>query len=281
MAKKRKVNKDLDHIYNYKNELTEQLSDITRLLKESNKSIARYKDKDDKNLCVYSSTIKGKENYYIYDKRTKKKSYVKREDEKNLKKYIQRDYDLAVNDKLKKIQNSLLRLLKIYDIEEIYNTYEGLKKSKKEMVVPIIKSKEEYIEEWYKLHPAMQNTYPQDGQYKTNNNEYVRSKSEKIIADLLFKYNIPYAYEPRLELSNFSTVYPDFAALNLRTGHTYYWEHLGLISEYDYATKNFSKIQDYIGNGLFPGKDLILSMESEGVNLDIKTVERMIESYLL
>ncbi|SFH72967.1 hypothetical protein SAMN04487830_106120 [Pseudobutyrivibrio sp. OR37] len=72
----------------------------------------------------------------------------------------------------------------------------------------------------------------------------VRSKSEKIIADALEKYNVPYQYEPMLELG-YNTIYPDFVVLNLRTRKTVYWEHLGLVSDIEYSTAFYYEQRGY------------------------------------
>ena len=53
----------------------------------------------------------------------------------------------------------------------------------------------------------------------TEKGEYVRSKSEKIIADTLTKNNINYVYELPLRLKGYGTVKPDFTVLNKRTRH--------------------------------------------------------------
>ena len=45
--------------------------------------------------------------------------------------------------------------------------------------------------------------------YITDAGERVRSKSELVIANLLYKNNIPYMYECPLKINN-NTVYPDF-----------------------------------------------------------------------
>lgn len=116
--------------------------------------------------------------------------------------------------------------------------------------------------------------------YYTSRGGFVRSKSEKIIADALEKYNIPYQYEPVLELG-YNTVYPDFVVLNVRTRKTIYWEHLGIVSDMEYATKNFIKIQNYEKNGYLLGKDLIITMESSDIPMNIKLVEQKIKEFLL
>ncbi|WP_155895271.1 hypothetical protein [Lachnospira multipara] len=270
---------ELKYLYDFRNELEEQLELITTLMRKSRKNLMKYKDMD--NTSVYISKSNGCIQFYLYDKYNKKKNYVRKSDVKNIKKYIQRDYDVRVNEVLSNIHASLTQIVEQCNVDDIYKEYENLDNKRKNIVIPIINTRQEYIDEWYTLYPGMQNTFPIEGTYVTEKNEKVRSKSEKIIADMLYKYDIPYVYEPRLELSPFTAVFPDFAIMNKRTGKTYYWEHLGLVSDIDYAIKNFLKLQEYISNGVFPGRDLILSIESENKSLDVISVDKMIKEYLL
>ncbi len=52
--------------------------------------------------------------------------------------------------------------------------------------------------------------------FYTHKGERVRSKSEVIIANLLYKYQIPYRYEFPLTIKDFGITYPDFLILNVR-----------------------------------------------------------------
>ena len=62
----------------------------------------------------------------------------------------------------------------------------------------------------------------------------VRSKSEVIIADILYKLGIPYVYEKKLKTRE-GAVYPDFTVRHPYEGNTYYLEHAGMLDKADYA----------------------------------------------
>ena len=117
--------------------------------------------------------------------------------------------------------------------------------------------------------------------YTTERGENVRSKSELIIANMLNKYDIPYQYEAKLVLSGGKVIYPDFTILNVSKRKTVYWEHLGLVSEIDYAEKNYLKLINYEKNDIILGDNLIVTMELGGVALDTELVKRKIEMFLL
>ena len=67
----------------------------------------------------------------------------------------------------------------------------------------------------------------------TQKGEPVISKSEVIIANILYSYEqkgmLTYAYENRLVLNSGRTLKPDFTIVDLQTGRRFYWEHLGLL----------------------------------------------------
>ncbi len=263
---------------NYKNKLEEQLQQLNSLIKRSNKNIAKYKDLGQGSIHV--SRCRGNSQYYYIDKTLGIRKYMGADKEKEIKKYIQRDYEFVLNKKLKELHKRLQKFISLYDIKEIFDVYDSLIDGRKEYVTPLIEPNEMFIEKWLEQHPGQQNSFPEEGIYQTNRGEMVRSKSEKIIADALAKYNVPYQYEPLLELG-YNTIYPDFVILNVRTHKTIYWEHLGIVSDIEYATKNFKKIQDYEKNGYIQGRDLITTMESSDAPIDVRLVEEKIKEFLL
>ncbi len=263
---------------NYKQELEEQLRELDALINLNKKNLAKFKKLPD--TGVKSSTVRGCDQFYLIDKVSGKRTYAGKEKSKLVHGLIQRDYAIAIDKKLIDLRKRLYKFITKYDIYEVEAIYEELSSSRKKIVVPVIEPENAFIEKWLENHPGQQNTYPKEGIYQTNRGEMVRSKSEKIIADALDKYNIPYQYEPMLELG-YNTIYPDFVTLNIRTRQTKYWEHLGIVSDIEYATKNFKKIQDYEKNGYLLGRDLITTMESAEAPIDVKLVEEKIKEFLL
>ena len=259
--------------------LIEKQMAINELLQKSQKNLAKYRGLPNKR--IRSSTSNNCVQYYFVDPETGESKYAKNDEYTLVKKIIQRDYEVAVNSKLKKMEKEIEKTIKRCDFEDIHSIYNKLPLSKRNIVVPIVETDEMYIERWKLEHTGNQNTFFEDGKIQTNNGERVRSKSEKIIADLFEKYNVPYVYEPYLELSIGHIVYPDFAVLNVRERKTIYWEHLGLIDNEDYAKKNMLKIYDYSRSGYHLGENLILSMETSETPLNSKDVIHNIVNYCI
>ena len=263
---------------NYREELEKQLRELDDLIKLNEKNLAKLKDLPEHG--IKASTVRGCNQYYLTEKGTGKRKYAGKDKSKLVKNLIQRDYVNAVNNKLLCLRKVLIKFIANYDISEIQAVYENLPSARKSIVTPLIEPDDIYIQNWLEKHPGQQNPFPEDGIYQTNRGEMVRSKSEKIIADALDKYNVPYQYESMLELG-YSTVYPDFVALNTITRKTIYWEHLGILSDMDYATKNFKKIHSYEKNGYLQGRGLITTMESSDAPIDVRLVEEKIREFLL
>ena len=78
--------------------------------------------------------------------------------------------------------------------------------------------------------------------------EYVRSKSEVIIANELLRHNISYEYEQKLPAKdNSDWILPDFTIQY--EGDTWYWEHLGRLKDPEYGGQWERKKQWYALNG--------------------------------
>ncbi len=154
--------------------------------------------------------------------------------------------------------------------------YQKLCDGRKALVKPILLSDEEYADAWLKQRSENKNGFENDTELYTEQNEHVRSKSEILIADKLFRRNIPYKYEEELVLEG-KSFFPDFTILQQDTRRVYYWEHLGMMDDAGYADKVFDKLETYSRNGIVQGINLILTFEGGGNSLSTKMVERIIE----
>jgi len=91
--------------------------------------------------------------------------------------------------------------------------------------------------------------------------EYVRSKSEVIIANELLRHNISYEYEQQLYAKDHSDwVLPDFTIQY--EGDTWYWEHLGRLKDPEYVAQWERKMQWYARNGY--DSRLVITEEVKG-----------------
>ena len=103
--------------------------------------------------------------------------------------------------------------------------------------------------------------------YQTLSGHMVRSKSEVIIANILFERKIPFEYEAELLIDG-DQFSPDFTIK--WKGKTYYWEHLGLLEQEQY--KSEWEIKKAMYKKHFPGR-LITTTESAVLS---KTAESLV-----
>lgn len=68
--------------------------------------------------------------------------------------------------------------------------------------------------------------------YKSLKGDWVRSKSEVIISNLLQNKGVNYTYEEKLFYDKEKWIEPDFTLIKDST--KYYWEHLGMLGEDEY-----------------------------------------------
>ena len=102
--------------------------------------------------------------------------------------------------------------------------------------------------------------------YSTTKGDLVRSKSEVIIANLLFQYDIKYGYEKKLKYED-KWIEPDFTII-LDNGEEYYWEHLGMLGLESYDNRWLEKQEIY--NKYFNGK---LIVTYEGATITESTID--------
>jgi len=85
--------------------------------------------------------------------------------------------------------------------------------------------------------------------HRTRGGISVRSKSEVIIADLLYSKKIDFEYEKPLEIDGERKL-PDFTIVDSDSGVTHYWEHLGMLQRPSYRRKWEAKKAWYAAHGI-------------------------------
>ncbi|MBO4900669.1 MAG: hypothetical protein J5509_10315 [Lachnospiraceae bacterium] len=159
--------------------------------------------------------------------------------------------------------------------------YQNLDPRRRRLVEPYIIPDDEYAANWLNQTFKTNSFMPEAKIYDTKNGEKVRSKSEAILADLFLEFGIPYHYEQALFLKDKSVRYPDFTLLKVATREEIYLEHFGLLDDEEYRNKCLEKLDEYRQNGIFPGKNLLITYESEAFPLDIKGIRKMIKELFL
>ncbi len=213
--------------------------------------------------------------YEVNEKGDTSGKYLHKDDVATIQALAQKEY----NKQFQKTARAELKMLEMFlqkykqCAEE---TYDNLGSERKTLVTPYILPVEWIAKEWqaktFKPNPYM----PEKKIHDTKRGEKVRSKSEAFIADALFELGIPYHYEYPVKMINGEIRYPDFTLFNLKTREVIYLEHFGRMGDEDYRTDAMEKMDLYRESGIYPGKNLIFTYETNEHPLDIKGMRKML-----
>ena len=267
---------------------------LRNLIEDTKESLLREKTTLEKLLreapagkFIYSkNTANGKTYYKWYVSVTdrdgnKKKIYISRKNRglaKQLARKRLRSKRLQdVICQLKAMDSFLAKYKQNSDINDLLNVpllASLLEEGEPDPAKDLSEELKEWAQEEYESNPA----FPECRNIQTVDNIKVRSKSEALIVTLLSTLHIPYRYECKLEIGG-HVYYPDFTIRHPVTGKTYYWEHVGGLHMPDYRSDFIQKLRIYIGNGIFPDHNLILTFESENHPFDISIAQDKIKEF--
>ena len=91
--------------------------------------------------------------------------------------------------------------------------------------------------------------------HKTRRGESVRSKSEVIIANLLYEAGVDYSYELSFIGNDGKKRYPDFTIEDADSGQLILWEHLGMLKDPGYRERWNNKLAWYRSQEILPSDE--------------------------
>jgi hypothetical protein len=219
--------------------------------------------------------------YNVVDSGDTTGQYLSKSKAKIIKQLAQKDYNKQFLKAARAEQKKLENFLNQYRKQQAETTFEGLSDERKALVLPYILPDDMYARAW-QSRPFRPSSYkPEKKIYDTRRGEKVRSKSEAIIADMLLELGIPYRYEYPVKMHDGTIRYPDFTLLKVKTREIIFFEHFGRLSEEDYRKETIEKMDIYRASGIYPGKNLMFSYETEENPLDINGIRKMlVEAFL-
>ena len=108
----------------------------------------------------------------------------------------------------------------------------------------------------------------------------MRSKSEVIIANMLYDAHIDYEYEKALDLGKDGIKSPDFTIEDAESGTCFYWEHCGMLTDAKYKKRWEEKKKIYKKHNIVEGENLIVSEDSSNGGIDSAEIKKLIDEYL-
>ena len=258
-------------------ELTQRQHFLTKVIRDAEKGLQHAPPG---NLEVRQHG-KGFQFFHRLDPGAKHGKYIPVSDRKRAAALAQKRYLIRLIHEAESQLKTIKSFLQNYNpaaLEQVYNSEGFVRQS---LLKPAELPDHEYASRWMAIEYQGKPFTEGAPAHFTMKQERVRSKSEVLIANALARAGIPYKYECPLELSRHVIVYPDFTILRLRDRKIIYWEHFGLIDDTEYRTHAVKKVLSYQENGIFPGDNLIISMESLHVPLNEYTIKQMIKHYIL
>ena len=173
---------------------------------------------------------------------------------------------LEITEKRIEAVDAFLKIDSSTSCEEIYNNMDP---KLRQFINPLGLTLDEKMERWNNMKYEPYLAHPEELVFNTDGGDKVRSKSEKIIADILYKHGVLYHYEMPLFIGN-KMIVPDFTIYDAKNNRIIYWEHLGMMDNSQYFMRAMDKYKMYV----LAEKDVFLTMESGNKPLDIDMVEK-------
>ena len=171
---------------------------------------------------------------------------------------------------------SIDQILKQDTFGQAEEVYTKLPSARKALVTPLLMDDAEYAKRW-QAEIFEPNPYePENRRYATKRGEYVRSKTEAMIADSYYDMGIPYKCDYPVQVGPNRYRYMDFVLLDVKHRKEIYHEHFGLLDDPQYLMDNLHKLSEYKNIGIFVGKNLILTHDLKDSPLDMNLFRKCI-----
>ena len=261
------------------------MNQIKELLEQRLKILAAAKARAKRDMAHFpegslriSSTKRQTRYYWAKEKGNSAGEYIPMAKETLVKALAQKDYNMKFLREADKEMRALEAVAGRFSGLNEDKTFGGLSPKRRELVEPYIMPDELFLRKWQDEEYKKCGYMPEKKVYATRRGEMVRSKSEALLADILCEKGIPYHYEQELVLLNGKARYPDFTLLNKRTREVLYLEHFGLLDDEMYRRDCLDKLDEYARNGIFIGKNLLITYESAEHPFNPNQVREMLEA---
>lgn len=239
------------------------------------KDLQRKQKKYPEGKIIYSKKKRGI-NWYISSDH--KREYIKKDNKKIIEQLVLKKYETALLEEFQKEEKILEKYEKVLN-NKISDQMLEQDSVFQKILLNSYQTRSQKIKSWQETLYEKSEYHKEGLIFEIENGEYVRSKSEALIALMLSKNQIPYRYENKLVINGI-TYWPDFTILHPQTGKIVLWEHLGKMDDLDYVKRNISKLENYCSSGWIPGINLIFTSETSENPLTTKMIEKTIQMYL-
>ncbi len=205
--------------------------------------------------------------------------YMPKSEEQKALKILEKEYNIRYLQACEARLSGVNRLISNAKRNNLETVQLKMGKIKSELIEPYAVDDITYRKMWEDVQFTGKGFMENMPEIYTEKGERVRSKSEKIIADRLYKERIPYRYEYPIKLNEYGKVYPDFTILDMKNRKEVILEHLGMMDREEYVSKALRKIASYERSGLIIGVDLIFTYETSYEPFDGRALDRALKNY--
>ncbi len=259
---------------------------------KSSKDYVQWELENQKKLCSeYRKALKGLpegrmfmsnrgDKQYYYD--AESHDYIGRVDNKEVAGKQQRYFlekSISIMENNIKAADKYLKNFKDYMPEAVMDSLPGAYKFSTLEGLPKIVAFADG-ENWGNQHYDRSMKYPEHLIHKTMKGDMVRSKSELIVADILYQRRIPYHYEEPMLLGG-KEIVPDFKIAVRSENRFKYLEHCGMLGDPGYCNSLVWKMQQYMRYGYVPWKDVIFTFDNMDGSIDTMTINRIIDFFFV
>lgn len=262
-------------------EIYVELSEMLTKLKERNKYVEQQLKRCPNGHLSFESL--GKTNVLVQELNANGKRHRHRlADDSDLaiallrKTALQDEYKAVSNDikLLSKLINNLYDYSSTKEIQYLMNRYPNINQS---LFQHIFDSDDST---GWASEPYEKSEYKLENQKQINSHGLkVRSKSEVLITEKYYEYNIKFRYEQVFHVGKIDLI-PDFT-IRRDDGKIFIWEHEGLTNVKEYLDWQMRKHQLYASIGFVPWDNLIVTYDNADGIIDLRIVESEIKNKLL
>ncbi len=210
---------------------------------------------------------KGKVRYYhVHDNH--QKVYIPKKSFDIAERLANKDYAKKMISRAQKELDAINLQLRIADGKNAETAFSDLSGSRKNIVTPFLIDEGTARQKWLSQPYERSSNHPEHMRFKTRKGDMVRSKSEAFIANTYYELGIAYRYECTLFLKDNVTCNPDFTILDTAHHRIVYHEHLGRLDNSAYLEEQLWKFNEYRKNGIYVGKNLIVTYETDAYPFD-------------
>ena len=264
--------------------LAHQKQHWDQLLKAATQSDTAAGSQPEQRLIIRN--VNGSPRYYVRNNENpRREKYLSmKKDSACIQTIAQKSYEQQLLQTAQKQSALISGFLAAYSETAGADLYAGLRDERRALITPLEPDYRYYLEVWANV-PYEPGFFDEHMPLiTTERNERVRSKSEKIAADLYLRRQLAYRYEYPLVLrdgDHMVTLRPDFTVVSRQDLCIYYHEHLGSMDDPKYVNSALERLRIYISNGIFPGDRLLLTFETKQRPLNDQQLLPLLHRYLL